>query len=434
MRAKLVALTALIVSFAAAAAPTASAQLGFAGGDDWEPALAVDGSNVYAFWMHFGSPLANCSGTASGAYMAFSRSLDGGATWSAPSSIACQPNNGADAQLKVEPASHRLYASWMNGPQNQSAIYVAFSDDSGATWSAPKLATPGASNGQGGDKDILQVRGREVWVAYEHLTTSYIAYSPDVATRPFVQAVVPAPNGLVSLSTGTALDTRGNVYFAFGGQSQSGQAKGPSKLFVARSSGAGWTVSVVDTSQAQPQVTGAGWDFFGSQMSIAVIPRPGLASDRLVAVYNKGLVAGGAERIYTQYSDDAGATWHGLQELSSAPAGAFHGFAAAAADASGVRVLWMDNGAHPVCTSGGKAGGCGTWNVWYRTSRDGTSAWTAESRVDTEAPTHSFQSAAGFDFPYGDYPSLVLDAAGNAYAAWGEGPDYAGPGNVYFAR
>jgi hypothetical protein len=427
---------ALLVSTAAAAAPTTALQIGINAGDDWEPAVAVDGSFVYAFWMHFGSALSNCSSTGSSAYMAFSRSTDGGATWSTPASIACQPNNGADAQLKVDPGSHRLYASWMNGPQNQSAIYVAWSDDHGVSWSAPVLATPGTSNGQGGDKDVLQVRGKEVWVAYEHITSSYVAHTPNIETTRFTSVYVSAPNGLVSLATGTALDTHGNLYFAWGGASQSGQAKGPSTLFVSRStdSGATWSHSVVDRSQAQPQEPGAGWNFFGPQITIAVIPRAGQASDRLVAVYNKGLVAGGPQRIYTQYSDDAGATWRGLQELSSAPAGAFHGYSAVAADAGGVRAIWMDNGARPTCTSAGTPGACGLWNVWYRSSADGTSSWTAESRVNSEAITHSYQSANGFDFPYGDYPSLTIDSAGNPLAAWGEGPDYAGPGNVYFAR
>src|ERR1041384_5649479 len=83
-------LAALLVSSAAIAAPTTALQLGFAAGDDWEPAMAVDGSFAYAFWMHFGAPPADCTSGAGAGYMAFTRSPDGGPTWSAPSPTVCQ--------------------------------------------------------------------------------------------------------------------------------------------------------------------------------------------------------------------------------------------------------------------------------------------------------------------------------------------------------
>jgi hypothetical protein len=96
----------------------------------------------------------------------------------------------------------------------------------------------------------------------------------------------------------------------------------------------------------------------------------------------------------------------------------------------------MDNRASqdPSCPT---ASTCGIWNVWYRTSPDGL-LWTPELRIDGPAfaalQPHAYQSAAGFSFPYGDYGWLALDDLGNTYAAWGEGPSWAGPGSVWFTR
>lgn len=413
-------------------------QLGFAQGDDWEPAVAVDGSWVYAFWMHFGSNPPDCALPAT-SHMVFQSSADGGKTWGAPRSIACQAQFGADAQLAVTRVGkiHRVYASWMDSNQAQSPIFVAFSDDFGASWSTPVAATKLDHGGSGGDKDILVASGRQVWVTWEHLTTNIVAYTPNIETTDFTPVSIPNPNGLVSLASGGGRDIHGNLYFTWGGVANQGGARGPTTLFIGRSAddGATWTTIVIDVSAAAPTPTGAGWDFFGASAAFAIIPRPGLATDRLVVVYNKGLSDGAPQRIFTRYSDDNGATWIGYRELSASSAGAMHGFAAAAADAGGVRVTWMDNRANETCAT---VNACGTWNVWYTTSPDGATGWTPETRIDGPAVTtlapHSYQSAAGFGFPYGDYEWLGLDSAGRTYAVWGEGPDYAGPGNIYFTR
>jgi hypothetical protein len=370
--------------------------------------------------------------------MVLQSSADGGKTWGAPRSIACQAQFGADAQLAVTRVgkTHRVYASWMDSNQAQSPIFVAYSDDFGATWSRPVAATKLDHGGSGGDKDILVVNGREVWVTWEHLTTNIVAHTSNIEANDFTPVSVPNPNGLVSLASGGGLDSHGNLYFIWGGVANQGGAKGPTTLFLGRSADGGttWTTSIIDVSKTAPTPIGAGWDFFGASAAFAIIPRPGQPADRLVVVYNKGLVDGAPERVYAKFSDDNGQTWTGLQELSHAQPGAMHGFTAAVADNAGVRVTWMDNRVNPACPS---VSACGTWNVWYTTSPDGAS-WAPESRIDGPSVVnlgpHTYQTAAGFNFPYGDYQWLALDGSGNTYAVWGEGPDYAGPGSIYFTR
>jgi hypothetical protein len=437
------AIAALLGSGIAAAASSSTAfrtatQLGYSQGDDWEPAVAVDGSWVYVFWMHFGTPPSDCSLSAV-SHMVFQSSADGGKTWGPPRSIACQAGYQADAQLVVTQVGkvHRVYASWMDSNQANSPIFVAFSDDFGATWSSPVAATKLDHGGSGGDKDILVANGRQVWVTWEHLTTNIVAYTRNIEASDFVPVSVPNPNGLVSLASGGGRDSHGNLYFTWGGVAKQGGANGPTTLFVGRSpdDGASWTTSTIDVSATAPAPSGAGWDYFGASTAFAIIPRPRQATDRLVAIYNKGLTPGAPERIYTKYSDDNGATWSSAQDLSTAPSGAWHGFPAAVADAGGVRVTWMDNRVNPTCQTDAA---CGTWNVWERTSVDGATGWSPELRLDGPAvvdlASHAYQTAAGFSHPYGDYQWLAGDSAGRTYAVWGEGPSYAGPGTIYFTR
>src|SRR5262249_53153280 len=106
-----VSVIALSLLGAADAAADVPQQIGYADGDDWEPAVALDGQHVYVFWMHFGLPPADCA-LAAQSHMVFQSSDDGGVTWGPPHSIFCQAQYQADAQVVV--SGHRLYASWMN--------------------------------------------------------------------------------------------------------------------------------------------------------------------------------------------------------------------------------------------------------------------------------------------------------------------------------
>src|SRR5437588_974914 len=139
-----------------------SFRLGDNTGEDWEPAIVTDGNYVYAFWPHY---LATAYKDSSGAtcmpfkgagrkttssYMYFQSSSDGGATWNTVSIPRCPvQGNNVDAQLALG-ANHRIYAGYMDGNTQYTAIEVIYSDDHGSTWSKPVDVT----NGHKGDKDI----------------------------------------------------------------------------------------------------------------------------------------------------------------------------------------------------------------------------------------------------------------------------------------
>jgi len=93
----------------------------------------------------------------------------------------------------------------------------------------------------------------------------------------------------------------------------------------------------------------------------------------------------------------------------------------AAGGTGDVRVAWMDNRT-------------GAYNVWYRSSSDGGRTWSAEIKVSAFRPGYAYVTRQGFAFPYGDYITLALDPTGNVQIAWGEGPDYSGPGNTLYSH
>jgi hypothetical protein len=432
----------------AAHADTAVQQVGFANGDDWEPAIAVDGQNVYVAWPHIGAATqtdssgATCKTKQTSSYMYFQRSTDGGTTWQ-PYIIPRCPVSGTqiDAQVVVGP-NHRVYVSYMDGPQANSNIEVTYSDNNGVTWSTPVNA---AGSG-GGDKDIMLVDSSGgVLVSYEHLSHQYVSYSPNPATTAFTQTRLSPPAQALSgtsLSTGGARDTKGNAYYVW--TDATGNAKGDSFLWLSRSSNnyATFTTSMIDRSKAASSTTGAGWDYWGASVQVGVIAKA-TGNDRVVVIYNAGAVASGAQRIYTKYSDDLGVTWNiaysdtiypNGNELSSASQGAWHGFPSIAGTTAGVKVLWQDNRVSPGCTSSTQPGQCGLWNNYTRSSADGAT-WTSE--VKTVLPlTHSYQVATpapgGFYHPYGDYTWTATDGT-HTWAVFGEGTSYVGPGTIYVA-
>jgi hypothetical protein len=376
--------------------------------------------------------------------MYFQSSNNGGASWSTVSIPRCPVNgNVVDAQLALG-INHRIYAGYMDGNAQYTPIMVIHSDDFGATWSTPVDVT----GGRRGDKDIVLVDGNNnVMVAFENGGKQYVSVSIDGGTTFAARQVNIAGSG-VALATGGARDTQGNTYFSWAGTNNTG--KGPTTFYVQRSNDlfASYSVTTVDEGQGEPVVAGAGWDYWGGSIQITVQPRTPPANDRLVVAYNAGAGSAGApERIYTKYSDTLGATWNipfnssswpnGTQ-LSLAPAGVWHGFPSLAATAAVVKVIWMDNRATPggnfTCLNSGVTGMCGAWNVYTRSSADGATGWSAETRMSVPTPYRDYQSVTGFDHPYGDYTETCTDGSGNFYSIWAEGESLVGSGDVYAAK
>jgi hypothetical protein len=365
-------------------------QLGFRAGDDWEPAIAAD---------RFGH-----------------------AAW--PSG-----ERQDDPQIVVDPVDGRtVYAAFMLG--NKASMFVAKSTDFGETWTTMLVE----SLQRGTDKDILAVRGQDVYLAYNAVQKIYASVSHDGGQTWTMNKVVSNTNSKLgwSLPGGGGVDSRGTAYFAWEGYTQNGGAKGPVNIFVSRSTdgGATWAVSRIDVSQAPRACAGCGWAYWGPGTALAVG-----GNDGVYVLYNANRVDGDADRMFISRSVDQGQTWSQPADVSLARDGSNNLFPAITASAGGdVRVAWMDdrNGFDDGQNSGNQR-----WNVYYRSSSDGGSTWSPEVQVSKYVAGYPYKFATpkdGFLMPYGDYFELDVDSAGRTQAIWGEGPSYAGPGNVWYAH
>ncbi len=392
-------------------------RLGFAAGNDWEPAIAGDAAgHVYVLWKHYdvaGTTPTTC-GDPSGCdrRILLQVSNDGGSTFGPPRAI--DPGRvGYDSQIVVDPADGRtVYASFLVAAK--SSIGITRSTDSGQTWSRTTFAD---SLMRSVDKDILAVRGPDVYIAWNAAQKIYVSVSHDGGTT-FTDVQADGGRQLGwSLPAGGTVLPDGTVVFGWAGYTQNGGAKGPVNLYVTRSSDGGrsWQTKLLDVSGAPFPCSSCGWAFYGAQVTVASD-----AAGTLYAFENRSGVDLGPGRVYFRRSTDGGVTWSAAMGLGAAPAGSNAAFPALLGTSAGsVTAAWMDDRS-------------GAYRLYLRRSADGGSTWSPEAILSADLG-YPYQSSAGFTFPYGDYFELDA-AAGHTVAAWGEGPAYGGPGNVFFAR
>jgi hypothetical protein len=391
-------------------------RLGFADGNQWEPAIAADRfGHVYVLYAQYqGVP--GCPDCPSPTVV-LQISSDRGATWASPTQVAPPGSGQFDPQIAVDPIDGRtVYAAWLQ--DSKSDTIVAKSTDFGATWSIVVANHTKA----GTDKPILLVRGQDVYVGYNHANKVWVSSSHDGGAT--FTSVVAKQGGQLgwSLATGGTNDPAGNVYFAWAGYERNGQARGPVNLYLTKSSDGGstWTNIQLDTSSSAPDCSAflCGWAYLGAQVTLASD-----AAGTLYAMWNAGTVDQGPERIFFARSTDAGATWSAKMDVSLAPVGINHAFPAIVAGKAGaVRIAWMDARAGTL------------WNTYYRSSKNGGATWSSEADVSSFVAGFSYIFPDGFSFPYGDYFELDIDDQGTTHLIWGEGLNYDSPGSIWYTQ
>src|SRR5262249_27414559 len=142
--------------------------------------------------------------------MILQTSADNGATWGTPHSIAPPGTGQWDAQIVVDPIDQRtVYASWLQ--DRRSTTVVAKSTDFGVTWTSVVANRTNAAT----DKDIIAVRGQDVYVGYEHLQQFYVSASHDGGAS-FTEVGLGAGSKFgVALAGGATIDPAGRVFYAW---------------------------------------------------------------------------------------------------------------------------------------------------------------------------------------------------------------------------
>ncbi len=188
--------------------------------------------------------------------------------------------------------------------------------------------------------------------------------------------------------------------------------------------GTSWTTTRVDTSGEMPGCSWATDCYFGFLGPSAAISVD--SAGRVVIAYNAGNSAGAAQRMYTRYSTDNGATWSARQEVSDTNTSVNNGFPALATGTSAqdFRLTWQDDRNGPTTA----------WNTWYRRSTNGGATWSNAIRLSDLTSGAPYKSSGGYLFPYGDYQEIAVDSTGRNHFIWGEGANYAGPGGTWYTR
>ena len=418
---KLVVVLFALASVAWAASPQFSGQkrVGLTSGDQWEPAVAADGSGrIYVLYPHYGR-VPDCKGCRVPT-MLLVASNDNGKTWQTPHVMLESGSGQFDAQIAVDPADRRtVYAAWLQN--GKRAVMLAKSVDSGATWAFMIAVRSDVEL----DKPALAVRGASVYVAFNHEEEVWVAASPD-GGRSFTPTRVNTESrpGWSLLGAAT-VDPAGSVYLAWASYSKAGGARGAVNLYVAKSADAGkaWSATLLDVSAAAPGCKDeeCGEAYLGAQIALTSD-----AAGTLYALWSAGSASLGPQRIYFSSSTNGGENWLPRISVSYAEPGVEHAFPAIVAGNTGdVRIAWMD--------SRSSSPNSPYWNTYYRSSSNGGATWGEEIRVSGYVPGYRYIGKEGFRFPFGDYFSLAIDNHGDTHVVWGEGLNYQSPGSIWHA-
>lgn len=388
--------------------------------DDWEPAIAADPNAPYVYVLvtRYGSR--PCPGCAS-PFIAFKRSVDGGATWGGGKPLCRCPGRGQfDPIIEVAPNTGHVYAiymKWFN-------IVFTKSTDHGRTWSRP---VPTFGQVAWGDKPVLATSdsGRHVYVSFNGPTGGdpWIVQSHDFGATWTQTRVLTSDRYFFAFDADVT--PGGKVVFSQSSIDYSGSGGKPvgkviHHAFVSDDLGVSWTNVIVDRVAIGRACVAEGCspDFYIGHTAVAAT-----ANDDLIYLYDGAIHHLGSQRIYAQRSPDGGLTWSPLKRLSR----------------------WSEHASSPAVESVGNGDvrawyletrrrSPDAWNVWYRSSADGGITWSSPVRISDASSGAGYKKAAGFLEMYGDYGEIAITSAGKTIGVWGEGFSWTGPGGAWFNR
>ena len=424
--------------------PTGPIRLGYCGGDDWEPAFAVQGSYVYDVITHYvGDTTCDpASGNPQAIYIQVS--TDGGRTFGTPHAVWNAPVNGISYPEQADPAIAvdafgNVYVTFLGLGVNggHSDIIAARSSNHGASFaSATQVNSKDCKNC---DHEKIVVSGGNLYVAYSQAQYHFIAISRDQGAT-WTQATVDTTD-VVGFAEAGVVDSAGNVYFAWADCQSSNCTGVPAADYRVSKTLPGTlttTFTNVATGVQGPDCpfSSCGFAFFGNQDSLGID-----AAGNLYLAWQQGQSSTTRKSppiVNLSRSTDGGRTWTFVGRADDKNASGCASSACYAlfptvlgGAANTVYLAWMDdrNGS-PIDHKNG-------WNVWLRTSTTGGTTWTAPSqRMSAYDPSQTQSQPSGFLFPYGDYFGLAMNSCGSPMLTWGEGHSWVGgasaPGHIEF--
>ncbi len=320
-----------------AAAALLDAERVWSGYDDWEPALAIHPTNaniVYQATTRYNGPKA-CNGCPF-PVIVVRKSADGGSTWGADRFIPNIKKSQNDPEIEVA-TDGTLYMAWMDA--YTPGIAFSKSSDGGVTWTTTIHFKPTGTKFT--DKPILAISpsGQNVYVGFNS-SDNYVATSHNYGAS---FTISPKLNSDTRywFHTAGAVAPNGDVYFITADFSQDYTGDGHVSVMRSTNLGSSWTTTRVDTSKEMPDCPwspGCKFGFFGTIAGLAIDP-----NGRLMIAYNANNAVRAPMQLYARSSID-GITWSARQDLGAGAAYNHCNVAVAAGKVSGAfAVVWQDD-------------------------------------------------------------------------------------------
>jgi hypothetical protein len=376
----------------------------------WEPVTAAD-PRPHSPWVY------QMTTDQRPDYLLFRASNDGGRTFG-PTHHICRRGTKVpfqyDPQIAVD-NDGQIDIACLDG--FRPGVVFSRSRDHGATWTKNVRLDDSLKYS---DKPTLAISndGKNVYVSYNTGYALYVSSSHDYGASWSAPVKATAAHYWY-YSYGGVVAPNGSVWFAVDGETGKNQTgAGHIELVTSSDGGAGWQeISFGLTHEGAPcREKNCYPDFFTGENTVAAD-----RASNMIFVFAKNDRKQGPNSLYCSRSNDRGVHWSEPVRINSA--GNSTSPALAAYGTRDFRLVWQDsrNGEH-------------AWNTWFAQSDDGGVTWTSPLRLSNRRNGAPYKHAGGYDFPFGDYLGLSVDAEGVNHVIWGEGSAVYVPGGTWWTR
>ena len=351
----------------------------------YQPSMAIDGQGV--LYLAFGG----WGGSTTQSDIFFTKSLDGGRTWSAPLRV----NNDVGGAAQQEPAifvdhNRAIYIAWSDYRNVVADVFFAKSTDGGLSFSANVRVNDVTANAQREPDVAVDSQGlvHVVWtdlrnapgtgpdIYYANSTDGGLSFNPSLRINNDAGA---AEQGEPAIAVGTDR----SVYVVW--TDPRNGVRGPD-IYFSKSTDLGvtWAPNFYlndDTgtrSQSAPDIAVDG-------------------SSTVYAVWTDYRDTNTGPDIYATRSSNAGASFSANSRVNNEAGAILQGSPSVTAKAGFAYAAWSDE----------RTRGSTSRDIYEASSPDGA-AWNPNVRVNDDSLPNNFQ----------DNPSIAADGSGDVYVAW----------------